>query len=64
MARILAVRAALWLLDEPYTNLDAAGCALLSALLVEHAEQGGLALVVAHHDLNVAATMRHLGLQG
>ncbi len=64
MARILAVRAALWLLDEPYTNLDAAGCALLSALLVEHAEQGGLALVVAHHDLNVAATMRHLALQG
>ena len=64
MARILAVHAVLWLLDEPYTNLDAAGCALLSALLVEHTEQGGLALVVAHHDLNVAATTRHLGLQG
>jgi heme exporter protein A len=64
MARVLAVRAALWLLDEPYTNLDAAGCALLSALLVEHTERGGLALVVAHHDLNVAAKMRRLALQG
>jgi heme exporter protein A len=64
MARILAVHAALWLLDEPYTNLDAAGCALLSALLVEHTGQGGLALVVAHHDLNVAAATRHLELQG
>ena len=63
MARVLAFRAALWLLDEPFTNLDAAGSALLSALLVEHVGGGGMALVVAHHDLNVAATTRHLGLQ-
>jgi heme exporter protein A len=64
MARVLAVRAALWLLDEPYANLDTAGCALLSALLIEHTEAGGLALVVAHHDLNVATKTRHLALQG
>ncbi|MGA2187896.1 MAG: cytochrome c biogenesis heme-transporting ATPase CcmA [Steroidobacteraceae bacterium] len=64
MARVLAVRATLWLLDEPYANLDTAGCALLSALLIEHTDAGGLALVVAHHDLNVAAKTRHLALQG
>jgi len=64
MARVLAFRAALWLLDEPFTNLDTAGSALVSSLLQEHIEQGGLALVVAHHDLHLGAETRHLALQG
>jgi heme exporter protein A len=64
MARVLAVRAALWLLDEPYTNLDAAGTELLTSLLVEHVDGGGLALVVAHHDLAVGTSTRRLGLSG
>jgi heme exporter protein A len=64
MARVIALRASIWLLDEPYTNLDAAGTELLSTLLEEHVGQGGLALVVAHHDLNLALETRHLRLQG
>ena len=63
MARVLAFRADIWLLDEPFTNLDASGSSLLSALLAEHVGQGGLALVVAHHELNVAAQTRKLELQ-
>jgi len=63
MARVLAFRAELWLLDEPYTNLDGSGSSLLSALLTEHVGQGGVALVVAHHDLNVAVPTRQLELQ-
>jgi heme exporter protein A len=63
MARVLAFRADLWLLDEPYTNLDGSGSSLLSALLAEHVGQGGVALVVAHHDLNVAVRTRKLELQ-
>jgi heme exporter protein A len=63
MARVLAFRADLWLLDEPYTNLDGSGSSLLSALLAEHVGQGGVALVVAHHDLNVAVPTRPLELQ-
>ena len=39
MARVLAMRAPLWLLDEPYANLDAAGAGLVSALLQEHVDQ-------------------------
>src|SRR6202051_2988080 len=39
MARVLAFRAALWLLDEPFTNLDTSGSALVSALLEDHIEQ-------------------------
>lgn len=62
MARVLAFEAPLWLLDEPFTNLDAAGSALLSTLLVEQVRRGGLALVVAHHDLNVGVPARRLEL--
>ena len=61
MARVLACEAPLWLLDEPYTNLDGPGSRLLSALLEEHVTSGGLALVVAHHALEFAGT-RHIGL--
>jgi heme exporter protein A len=62
MARVLAYRASLWLLDEPFTNLDAAGAALMSTLLEDHVAAGGAALVVAHHDLNLSANTRHLSL--
>jgi heme exporter protein A len=62
LARVLAFRAALWLLDEPYTHLDAAGSQLLSTLLEEHVGVGGLALVVAHHELNLTAGTRRLAL--
>jgi len=63
MARVLAARAVLWLLDEPFTNLDSAGSALMSRLLEEHVNGGGSALVVAHHDLKLDAAQRRLELQ-
>jgi heme exporter protein A len=62
MARVLAMSASLWLLDEPFTNLDAAGTDLMASLLQEHVEQGGAALVVAHHDLKIDVDMRRLDL--
>jgi heme exporter protein A len=62
MARVLAMRAALWLLDEPFTNLDTAGSELVSTLLRDHVQEGGSALVVAHHDLNIEVDRRRLDL--
>jgi heme exporter protein A len=62
MARVLAMQASLWLLDEPFTNLDAGGTALMTSLLQAHAQQGGAALVVAHHDLKIDVDMRRLDL--
>jgi heme exporter protein A len=62
MARVLAMNASVWLLDEPYTNLDAAGADLLSGLLQAHVEAGGLALVVAHHELKLPCAIRRLEL--
>jgi heme exporter protein A len=62
MARILAMQASLWLLDEPFANLDAQGSILVSELLQSHVRAGGLALVVAHHELTLDCTVRRLEL--
>jgi heme exporter protein A len=62
MARILAMRAHLWLLDEPFANLDAQGSVLISELLQSHVRAGGLALVVAHHELTLDCGVRRLEL--
>jgi len=62
MARLLALGATLWLLDEPYTNLDAAGSALMSQLLEQHVGAGGLAVVVAHQELVLGVEVRRMEL--
>jgi heme exporter protein A len=62
MARILAMQAPLWLLDEPFANLDAQGSVLVSELLRSHVVAGGLALVVAHHELKLDCNLRRLEL--
>lgn len=48
MARLLWLPAALWLLDEPYANLDRNGIALVNDLLEKHTAGGGAALVTSH----------------
>jgi heme exporter protein A len=62
LARVIAMRASVWLLDEPYANLDAAGADLVTGLLQAHVEAGGLALVVAHRDLTLSCKVRRLEL--
>jgi heme exporter protein A len=62
MARVLAMQASLWLLDEPFTNLDAQGSKLVSELLETHVRDGGVAVVVAHHDLQIERPLRRLEL--
>jgi heme exporter protein A len=62
LARVLAMRATLWLLDEPYSNLDASGTELISGLLQAHVEGGGAAVVVAHHALTLNCNVRRLEL--
>lgn len=48
LARLLLVPAALWLLDEPYANLDRSGIELVNRLLDHHARRGGAALITSH----------------
>jgi heme exporter protein A len=48
LARLLLVPAGLWLLDEPYANLDRGGIELVNRVLDMHARRGGAALITSH----------------
>jgi len=54
LAGVLLANAALWLLDEPTTNLDADGQQLVAQLVAEHLERAGLAVAAVHHSLPLA----------
>ena len=63
LARLLAVRARLWLLDEPLASLDADGVELVAGLLKTHVSGGGMAILVTHQPIIVAGvTMQSLEL--
>jgi len=53
LARMINSPAQLWLLDEPLTNLDAHGRALVQGWLLAHLERGGAAVVATHTGLDV-----------
>ena len=48
LARVLLAPVGLWLLDEPYANLDLDGIKLVNRLLENHANRGGAALITSH----------------
>jgi heme exporter protein A len=54
-ARVLLSACPLWVLDEPTSNLDAAGQELVGVLLDEHLAAGGIAVVATHHALPLRA---------
>ena len=59
LARMLLADAPLWLMDEPFTNLDADGKQMVADVLNEHLAAGGLCIVATHQDVEVdAATQR------
>ena len=49
-ARVLLSLAPVWLLDEPLSNLDAEGRAVVQAAIREHRDAGGM-VIVATHDV-------------
>ncbi|MHB8252567.1 MAG: cytochrome c biogenesis heme-transporting ATPase CcmA [Acidiferrobacter sp.] len=53
LARLLVLRRPLWILDEPFTALDAASVEGLSSIIGEHMRAGGLALVVSHQAFDL-----------
>ena len=48
LARMWLSPAPLWLLDEPYANLDLDGIDLVNRLIVGHLDDGGATLVTTH----------------
>lgn len=63
LARLLLLAGDIWLLDEPYANLDRHGIDLVNALIAEHCGQGGAALVTSHGAVRFAdPRARHIHL--
>jgi heme exporter protein A len=61
LARLLAVRRPLWLLDEPTAALDAAGQGLFAGLMRDHLARGGLIVAATHGPLGIEARELKIG---
>jgi len=53
LARVLGSGKPLWVLDEPFTNLDKAGRGWLAGRFNSHLQDGGMLLVAAHQDTGI-----------
>ena len=53
LARVVASRAPLWLLDEPAAGLDLDGIAMLERMVAAHRADGGAVLLTTHQPLEV-----------
>jgi heme exporter protein A len=53
LARVLLGGGALWVLDEPGSNLDARGQGLLGEMVAQHLQDGGLAVIATHQRLDL-----------
>jgi heme exporter protein A len=62
IARLLAVRRQIWLLDEPTNALDDAGQGMFAALMGDHLSRGGLIIAATHAPLGL--TTRELRIGG
>ncbi|HUD97475.1 MAG TPA: cytochrome c biogenesis heme-transporting ATPase CcmA [Woeseiaceae bacterium] len=62
LARMLLADATLWLMDEPFTNLDVSGQALVTELLRGHLNDGGMGVVATHHELTIGAPVQRIRL--
>jgi heme exporter protein A len=56
LALLLAAEVPLWLLDEPFTALDAAAAELMRATLREQVARGGAVLYTTHQDAGLQET--------
>ncbi|MBS0382493.1 MAG: heme ABC exporter ATP-binding protein CcmA [Proteobacteria bacterium] len=63
LARLLLLAGDIWLLDEPYANLDRHGIDLVNTLIAGHCAHGGAALVTSHGAVRFAdPNARHIRL--
>jgi heme exporter protein A len=53
LARLLSSQRPLWLLDEPFAALDAAGQTLVGRLMARHCGEGGMIIAATHDPLGL-----------
>ncbi len=57
LARLWLSTRPLWLLDEPFTSLDAASTNVVTQRFLAHLQRGGLVVVVTHQDVALPTQM-------
>ncbi|MGJ8515158.1 cytochrome c biogenesis heme-transporting ATPase CcmA [Carnimonas bestiolae] len=64
LARLHLEPRALWILDEPFTAIDAAGVKQLEHWIAAHRDAGGAVLVTTHHPLKLNGSVGRIRLDG
>lgn len=62
LARLLAVKRPIWLLDEPLTALDTASQARMAEIMAAHLAQGGMIAAATHARLGLPGPELRLGV--
>ena len=55
LARLWLTDAQLWVLDEPFSALDAASVSVLVSRLSQHMSNGGMTIITTHQDVTIGA---------
>ena len=63
LARMLLATGRLWMMDEPFTNLDRDGQSLVVELIERHLAGGGICIVASHQHLDIDGSTRRIDLQ-
>ena len=61
LARLIASKRPLWLLDEPFAPLDAERRSFFGGLMQAHLDEGGMILAAVHDPLPIRAQMVEIG---
>ena len=56
LARLMITKTRLWLLDEVFTALDKSAVARVKNLIESHLNNGGMAIIATHQELNLSAS--------
>ncbi len=59
LSRLLLLDKTFWLLDEPFVNLDHAGCEWLYQIIENHLNKGGAVLLSAHDQKKIHQLAHH-----
>jgi heme exporter protein A len=62
LARMLLSRVPLWLMDEPFTNLDRQGRKLVMDVTTEHLARDGMCIMAAHQDVEIGGNVTKIEL--
>ncbi len=59
LARLTLIDFPVWILDEPFVNLDVEGCDWLLGILKQHMDNNGLLIITAHDNREIQELVSH-----